>query len=350
MKTIKVSRQGFANFGCHSWLRYIMFVLSKKYNVIIDAVNPDLILQTNWQVDYNEVDPQTKELPTDFKPEENKNIKFLRVTGEAGADSFALKDENVWIMDYQNLDHPRHLRQPSGAFDVWTMFDEARVVDSPLSWLTEKRDYEKIKDRNTGLCCVTQNSNSDLRAKIFDKLSEYKQVVSSGAWRGNAAVEDKDQNGNISARKWGDNPIYRGRHDGLVYKEKIEFSNNYKFFMAIHWTDTDYILQEKIYHGFFSGCIPLFYGNKYISEVDKFNPDSFINLHDYCSSEQGKIQDWKNYQDIDLDKLLEDVKEIDTNESLRKKYIEAPIFIDNKLPDYYSFDYVLDFLERMIES
>ena len=87
-------------------------------------------------------------------------------------------------------------------------------------------------------------------------------------------------------------------------------------------------------HAFFSGAIPIFFGNKYILE-DGFNPDSFINLHDFENN---------------LDSFLDLIKIIDNNESLYKKYIESPIFLNNKLPDYYNFDYTLNFLEKMVEA
>jgi hypothetical protein len=127
--------------------------------------------------------------------------------------------------------------------------------------------------------------------------------------------------------------LYLGRIDGLTYREKIGLFQKYKFNMSIHYTNTDYILQEKIYHAFFSGAIPIFFGNQHILE-EGFNPESFINLHDFT----------------DLNDFLSLVKEIDTNETLYKKYIESPIFVDNKLPDYYSFDNTLNFLEKIVES
>jgi len=129
------------------------------------------------------------------------------------------------------------------------------------------------------------------------------------------------------------NQVYIGRNDGLTYREKIQFFQKYKFNIAIHYTNTNYILQEKLYHAFFSGAIPIFYGNQYILE-EGFNPDSFINLHDFS----------------DLNDFLELVKKIDTDVNLYKKYIESPIFLDNKLPIYYDFDYTLNFLEKIVES
>ena len=44
MRTVRITRQGFPNHGQHSWINYFKFILSKKYNVIIDPINPDIII------------------------------------------------------------------------------------------------------------------------------------------------------------------------------------------------------------------------------------------------------------------------------------------------------------------
>jgi hypothetical protein len=51
-----------------------------------------------------------------------------------------------------------------------------------------------------------------------------------------------------------------------------------------------------------------------------------------------------------LNDFLSLIKDIDNNETLYKRYIESPIFVDNKLPDYYDFDYTLNFLEKIVEA
>lgn len=327
MKTVRITRQGFPNHGQHSWMRYFVFILSKKYNVLIDPVNPDIIIHSDLNYDENAVDTYTKALPTKFS-QSDRNKKFLYVSGEvADFMSPISANENQWGIGYNKIEHPRYLRQPSGAFDVWTMFDESRVVDSPLEWLTQKRDYNTISKRNIGFCSITQGSDNAVRGKVFDKLSEYKQVSSSGPWRQNLHGSDT-----LNKYQWMDS-VYIGRNDGLTYREKMEFFKKYKFNISIHYTNTDYILQEKLYHAYFSGAVPIFFGNKYILE-EGFNPDSFINLHAYSN----------------LDDFLELVKRLDSNSDLHKSYIEAPIFKDNKLPDYYSFDYTLEFLEKMVEA
>jgi hypothetical protein len=52
MKTIRITRQGFPNVGQHSWMNYFKFILSKKYNVIIDPINPDIVIHSD--LNYNE--------------------------------------------------------------------------------------------------------------------------------------------------------------------------------------------------------------------------------------------------------------------------------------------------------
>lgn len=327
MKTIKITRQNFPNHGNHSWVNFFKFALSKKYNVLIDPVNPDIVIHSNLHCDGNKIDTYTKHLPTEFHPSKDKDKKFIYVSGEVADFNRVRNYENQWAIGYQKMSHERYLRQPSGVIDVWTLFDEARLTDSPLNWLTEKRDFDLIYKRNNRFCSITQASNNDYRGKIFDKLSEYKQVTSSGPWRQNIAKEEE-----LNKYQWMRNE-YIGRNDGLTYREKIGFFNKYKFNMAIHFNNIDHILQEKIYHAYFSGAIPIFHGNRFILE-EGFNPKSFINLHDFEN----------------LDEFLDLVKRIDTDKNLHRQYIEEPIFVDNKLPEYYSFDYLLDFLVKVVES
>ncbi len=327
MKTIRITRQGFPNHGQHSWMSYFKFILSKKYNVIIDSENPDIVIHSDLSYNAEQIDTYTGKLPTNYT-NQDKNKKFIYVSGEVANFKGPVESaENQWSIGYNKFDHPRYLRQPSCAFDVWTLFDESRLTDNPLSWLTEKRNFNLIKNRNTRFCSITQASNNEFRGLIFDKLNEYKEVTSSGPWRQNI-----DPSEELNKYQWM-NSIYIGRNDGLTYREKINFFNKFKFNISIHYTNTDYILQEKIFHSYFSGAIPIFFGNRFILE-EGFNPNSFINLHDYSN----------------LDDFLELVKEIDNNEELWKKYIEEPIYLDNKLPEYFDFDYTLNFLEKIIEA
>jgi hypothetical protein len=327
MKTIRISRQGFTTHGMHSWMKYFIFVLSKKYNVVVDAVNPDIVFYSNLHFKEGEYDTFMKQNIVHHH-QTDMNKKFIFVSGEVADFLSPIQNNpNVWSLGYQKFQHERYFRMPSFVFDAWTLFDEDRLYDTPFSWLTEKRDYDKIIKGQKGFCSITQASDVAYRGLIFDKLSEHKQVTSSGPWRANVLPEDS-----LNKYQWL-NQVYIGRNDGLTYREKIDFFRKFKFNMAIHLTDTPYIVQEKLLHAFVAGAIPIFHGNRFIEE-EGFNPESFINLHKFDN----------------LDEFLELVVRIDTDNDLHKKYIESPIFVDNKLPDYFDFDNVLGFLETIVES
>lgn len=320
MKTVRITRQGFSNHGMHSWMRYFIFVLSKKYNVLVDTVNPDLVIHSNIHYDVSAEDTFTKKLPTDYRPERDPNKKFLYVSGEVSDFIPKLVNENQWAMGYEKGDHPRYLRAPSCIFDVWTIFDECRLTDDPIDWLRLPRKWQEGKK----FCCITQASDNKFRGDVFDKLNYYRKVDSSGPWRQNLFGE-----ATLDKYQWLKEE-YIGRNDGLTYREKIEFFRKYKFNISIHYTDTDYIVQEKIYHAFFANCVPIFYGNKHILE-EGFNPHAFINIHNDAN--------W-----------IDTVIEADINDSLYRKYLREPIFSGNRLPDYFDFDYILSFLEKIVEA
>jgi len=327
MKTIKISRMGFPGNGQISWMKFIVFLLSKKYNVVIDVENPDIVLYTNLHNSPSEYDMN---LNTNVRSYDwnNKNIKFLFVSGEAVRFQDHLNNgENFYSMGYEKIENDRYLRVPSYVFDAWTLFDESRIYDTPFNWLTEKRNYDEIIRKQKGFCSIVQASDVTYRGLIFDKLSEYKKVTSAGPWRGNVDLEDA-----LNKMQWWSRE-YHGRTDGLTYREKIDFFRKFKFNISIHLYNIDYLIQEKLLHAYVSGAVPIFHGNQYIEE-EGFNPESFINLHKYDN----------------LEEFLELVKQIDTDSNLHRKYIESSIFVDNKLPIYFDTEYLLSFLDKMINQ
>lgn len=333
MKTVRLSRQNFPNTGMCSYFTYYEYLLSKRYNVVIDSENPDIIITTNLRSDPREIDIITGKLPTNFTPKDNPNIKFLYVTGEVSDFVGCLAHNNQYALGYAKKDHERYFRQPACAIDVWGIFKESRMSDTPRGWLTERRDFEAIKKRNKGFCSVIQNSHCPVREKVFNKLSEYKKISAAGPWKYNM----DDGIDHTMKSEYSHKSIYNGRRDGLTYKKKIEFQGKYKFNMCMYFQGNHpYMILEKPIHTYYSGSIPIFYGNDRLSE-DGFNPDTFINLHNYDIN--GNLND-----------LLEVIKEIDNDEKRWKKMIEEPIFIDNKPPSYYEEEVILEFLSKIVEA
>ena len=323
MRTIRITRQGFSDMGMMSYMRFIIFALSKKYNVVIDADNPDLVVQSN--LSSGGYDHYLHRATPTYDILTNPDKKFLFLSGEiADFGSVVNYADNSWAIGYSPLNHPRYLHQPSCVIDVWNLFDEARLTDCPFCWLTDPRPYDLIRNRNAGFCSVVQTSTHEYRQMVFDKLNKHKQVTSAGAWNQNTDAINKYQ--------W-QSTDYIVRIDGLTYREKIGFMSAYKFNMAMHYIDTPNCIQEKIFHAYASGSIPIFHGNANILH-DRFNPKAFINLHDYAN----------------LDDAITQIVTIDTNEDIREDYIRQPIFVDNTPPVWMNVEYTANFLEKVMES
>ena len=156
--------------------------------------------------------------------------------------------------------------------------------------------------------CATVISNSKqtdgMRESAFEKLSCYKQVASGGKWRNNV---------------------------GGRVADKAEFQSRYKFTLAFENTYAPGYTTEKIMDAFASGCIPMYYGDPLV--IQDFNPDSFINAHDFNS----------------LDELVSYVKKVDSDDALYLKMLRAPIFRNNEMPADLTNEHILSFFEPIFD-
>ncbi len=90
---------------------------------------------------------------------------------------------------------------------------------------------------------------------------------------------------------------------------KLNFLKDYKFTIAFEHTSAEHYLTEKIWHAFFTGSIPIYWGCPRVAEY--FNPEAFVNCHDY-----------RTFEDA-----VERVREIDNSLRLYEKYRNAPIVL-----------------------
>ena len=330
-KTIKISRANFPGVGNFSWINFFNEILSIKYNVIIDSENPDIVFYTNQFYREDEIDFYTNSKIKGIH-EYDDNVKKVFLSGEARPDfnSHMNKGENYYAMGYEHLDHERYLRFPTHVLDVYVLHNEGGMFDSPYGWMTEIRNSEEIIKSKKHFCSIVQASHNPDREKLFDEISKNHWIKSSGPWR--QTVEPDESLNPHKYHNYSSNE-FMGRIDGLTYKDKINFFSDSMFNIAFQYTDTDYLVQEKIVHSYASNSIPIFYGNKYIEE-EHFNPDTFINCHKF-----------KNYEE-----LVEFLNLLYTDKDRLKKYFDNPIFVNNKLPIYFEKEYVLNFLEKILEK
>ena len=323
MKTIKISRSNFPSIGNFSWMNYFYKILSKKYKVEIDSKNPDIIFFSNLHCDPNGIDHYTKQpMLTKGTP----NSKRVFISGEAAPDYENKLNHNVYVLGYEKINHKNYLRLPTYVLDAFTLHNEGGMFEDAFGWITKSRNAEKIISQKKHFCSVVQGSDQPERGKMFDLIEEEYWIKSSGPWRGKSGLD-------LDRLKYHRLNKYIGRIDGLTYVDKVNFFKDCYFNIAFHWCCLPYMIQEKIIHAFAADTIPIFWGNTKIEE-EGFNPPAFINTHSYSSFEE----------------CFAHIKEIYLDHKKLKSMYSEPIFTNNKLPDYFSEDYLLTFFEHVIND
>ncbi|MEG1781851.1 MAG: glycosyltransferase family 10 [Oscillospiraceae bacterium] len=128
------------------------------------------------------------------------------------------------------------------------------------------------------------------RTELFEKLSEYKPVASVGT--------------------------YLNNREGFTVKneeEKLSFQNSCRFSITVESVRQSGFVTEKILHAFAAKTVPIYFGNDKIDDI--FNPNSFINCHNYS----------------DFNQVVSRVKEVEENPQLWLEMVSTPCF---KSPTY----------------
>lgn len=328
-KTIRLSRANFPGIGNFSWMNFFVNILQKKYNIIIDSINPDLVIYTNQFYKKGNLDYYTNQTIKDINDYDD-SVKKIFISGEARPDFINnfLKGENYYVLGYDHINHERYLRFPTLVLDAFVLHNEAQMFETPYDWLLEKRNSDEIINNKKHFCSIVQASSNNDRLSLFNIIEKKYYIKSSGPWK--QTVKDEDC---LNTFKYHSNSEYIGKIDGLTYRDKINFFSDSMFNISFQYTNTDYLTQEKIIHSYAANCIPIFYGNKFI-EDEGFNPNTFINCH--------KFENFEN--------VFEFISEIYENKNKLKKYFDEPIFINNKLPIYFNEDYILNFFDKIINK
>jgi len=158
---------------------------------------------------------------------------------------------------------------------------------------------------------IYSNPRAKERIDFCEKLASYKRIDCPGKVLNNMLA------------------FKNGLHD---WPEKIDFLSNYKFTIAFENEKSDYYTTEKIYHPLIAGSIPIYWGDEKI--IEYFNPDSFINCNDFDS----------------FDDVIDYVKEVDNDEILYKKYLDAQLILPNSRLHSFSRQKTEAFLFNIIEN
>ncbi len=168
------------------------------------------------------------------------------------------------------------------------------------------RDFSVVSQRVKRFCNFIYSSPSaPERIEFFHLLSQYKRIDSGGLVCNNM---------------------------GGRVENKQELLSQCKFTIAFENSSHAGYSTEKIIEPLLCGSIPIYWGDTDIEE--DFNPDCLINVHRFSS-----------FHDV-----VAEVKRIDQDDVLWEKYVTAPIFSQDRLPDRLSDEALADFFLRIFQE
>ena len=196
---------------------------------------------------------------------------------------------------------PRHYYLPIFAYNR-----------SPQPLIRHNPDWNTIRTQKTRFCALLSayaNRSVRQRMDFFNELNRRKKVDSLGRAANNTGLTIP-----------------------LGLPPKLEALRPYKFTIAFENKELSGWTTEKMYDPLAAHTIPIFWGDP--KAVDYFNPEAFINAYDFSSYSE----------------LADYVCEVDTNEALYLRYLQAPPFRNNTPPDVFSEAKLLDFLGRIFTA
>lgn len=255
---------------------FTMDILEKKFDVIIDAINPQYIFAME-SVYWNK--ENFLELLTS-----NENAVRLFTCGEAIAPDLNLFDY-AFSFDDSLSSKGRVLKIPYYESQIgYTLNDVSELNDSKLNISPEDILKGKTKFCNFIYSNAKAHPNRD---KLFYKISEYKKVDSLGRHLNNVKIDDTR-----NSNDW--------QHISVNLKSK------YKFSIAAESASFDGYVSEKIMTSMMANTIPIYWGTPEVK--NQYNTKSFINCHDYNN----------------FDEVVARIKEIDENDDLYCEIMSQP--------------------------
>ena len=260
---------------------FIIDILKKKYEVILDDINFDYV--------FGGYIPGKKSILITFEPHVPKNIQYHYKV----------------LTQYYVPDDNRYVRIPLYIHYIYNFIKEG-TIDS-MDWFFKERNFnENLLEQKTNFCAFVHTgtigdtpTGLSYRDKFMLKLSKYKKVDCLGS-RGN----------NTNRAQWaGDNGI----QNSIIKRNVIK---NYKFCFSFENSTTNQgymgYTSEKLIDPMVANTLPLYWGNELISQ--EFNTKSFINWHDYQNDEE----------------MIEKIIEIDNNDDLYLKYMNEKLSLKNE--------------------
>lgn len=198
----------------------------------------------------------------------------------------------------------------------WMIFED-RYYRLPLYRLEAQFDdllapkhftQQFIREQKLRFCdyIYSNELGETARRDFFHRLSQYKRVDAGGRHLNNMGA-----------------PI---PWDELGLN-KLRFQQEAKFSIAFENTSTSGYTTEKLSQPLRARSIPIYWGNPNVAR--DFNEQAFINCHQYDS--------W--------DQVIAKIVEIDNNDELYLRILNAPVFPEGKLSQYLEENAIANYLE-----
>ncbi len=247
---------------------FIINILKKEYEVVVSD-NPQYVFVSSF-----------------YEPFEFAKYDCVRIfyTAEPIAPDFSSFD---YCIGFDHLSAgDRYFRYPYYALR-WV---EKELNSAKYQLLDEEKanDIFQEKEYFCNLIC-SHDTDTNLRKRVFEKISEYKKVDSVGTYLNNQP--------NGFAVSYG--------------TSKDSFLKKSKFTIAVESLSIPGFTTEKIMEALFMHSIPIYYGDATVT--DTFNRDSFIWFDD----------------ENNLDSLLEKIIELDQDDDKYMEMLMQQPFIQN---------------------
>ena len=202
-------------------------------------------------------------------------------------------------------------RMPFYALTYWN--DREELLKSRL----DRYPWEQWRERQ--FCEFVYSMPVEPRERLFDLLNARERVNAPGRSRNNCAP--------IGGFK---TPEEHRQASNCWHGPRLDYAAQHKFAISYENSDVPGYVTEKIMSAFLAGCIPLYGGTDHA--VKDFNPKAFLHAKDFESPEA----------------MAEEVLTLYQNEAACRAILEEPIFYDNKLPDYFRKEWILECLEQVL--
>jgi alpha(1,3/1,4) fucosyltransferase len=269
---------------------FFVSLLSKRYNVIRDDVNPNYLFFCDETFGTN-----------NLKYDPNKVLKIF-FTGE---------NRRPWnynahaAISFDHLDGPSNYRLPLYVVEDWYQTKKLKMK----SILDLTRNEKKVTNPLRFCSFIASNGASVERNEAFYLLSQYKRVDSAGPLFNNVGYV-----------------LPRGSNAQV---HKLNFMEEAKFNLCYENSSYPGYVTEKLFHALYAGVVPIYWGSPTV-ELD-FNPDAFISRHDYDTFE----------------KMLDKIREIYHNDEMYQDMTHQPIF-SKRGKEAMNTDRFLDWFDRHI--